>query len=457
MMGAALSRWTMASFAAALVFLLAAQALMVAGYGFPAADIRAPQTLVVVHMVTIGWLSLLLCGALFQFVPVLVAKPLLHEKLVLPSLLLLLGGLICLLCGFLHLSGWAEIAVTLLAVAGVLLPAGFALVLFVLGTTLWNARPLPLPARFVAAGLVCVAATAGFGSLFSLALAGQVAQPALLDLHAMGVPVHATAGFAGWLTLTAIGVSYRLLPMFMLSPDDERVTGRIVLYAGGAALAFVILAAPAEALLAGTNIAFHLAGVLALVALAAYAADLARFYRLRKRRVIELNSKSALGAFAGLYLSALLLLALWATGMLAEHAGALAYLVGFGWLTGLGLSQLYKIVPFLTWLECYGPVMGRQKTPRVQDLVVERRDSAWFVLYFLGVAVGAGALLADATGLFRLASAATLLASTAIAIELVLVRRLVNVEAGLRLPEGAARPRLFLPQRPQDATIGAAR
>ena len=457
MMGTALSRWTMASFAAALAFLLGAQALMVAGYGFPAADLRAPQTLLVVHMMTIGWLSLLLCGALFQFVPVLVAKPLLHEKLVLPALLLLLVGLVCLLCGFLHLSNQPEIAVILLAMAGSLLPAGFALVFFVLGTTLWSSRPLPLPARFVAVGLACVAATAAFGSLFSLALAGQVTEPALLDLHAIGVPIHATAGFAGWLTFTAIGVSYRLLPMFMLSPDDERATGRAVLYAGGAALALTILAAPAEALLSGTTVAFHIAGALALMALAAYAADLARFYRLRKRRVIELNSKSALGAFAGLYLSALLLLVLWATGTITAHAGALVYLVGFGWLTGLGLSQLYKIVPFLTWLECYGPVMGRKKTPRVQDLVVERRDSAWFALYFLGVAIGAGALLADAPVLFRLASAATLLASAAIAVELVLVRRLVNVEAALRLPEGTARPRLFLPPRPQGATIGAAR
>lgn len=457
MMGAALSRWTMASFAAALAFLLGAQALMVAGYGFPAVDMRAPQTLILVHMVTIGWLSLLLCGALFQFVPVLVAQPLLHEKLVLPALLLLLGGLICLLCGFLHLTDQPDIAVMLLAAAGLLLPAGFALVIFVLGSTLWSARPLPLPARFVAAGLGCVAAAAAFGALFALALAGQVAQPLLLELHAASVPVHATAGFAGWLSLTAIGVSYRLLPMFMLSPDDERASGRVVLYAGGTATALVIIAVPAEALFSGTTLVFHLAGVLALVALAAYAADLARFYRHRKRRVIELNSKSALGAFAGLYLSALLLLALWARDAIADHAGALVYLFAFGWLTGLGLSQLYKIVPFLTWLECYGPVMGRQKTPRVQDLVSERRDNPWFVLYFIGVALATIALLTSAPGLFRLANVATLLASAAIAIELVLVRRLVNIEAALRLPEGTTRPRLFLPQRQQGATIGAAR
>lgn len=457
MMGTALSRWTMASFAAALAFLIGAQALMVAGYGFPAADIRAPQTLLVVHMVTIGWLSLLLCGALFQFVPVLVAKPLLHEKLVLPSLLLLLGGLVCLLCGFLHLAGGAPVAAPLLALAGILLPAGFAVAVYVLGATLWNARPLPLPARFVAVGLASVAAVAAFGALFALALAGFVGTPLLLDLHAVGVPVHAAAGFGGWLTFTAVGVSYRLLPMFMLAPDHERATGRVVLHAGGAALFAAVLAAPVEALVSGTGVSFLIAGALALVALAAYAADLSFFYRMRKRRVIELNSKAALGAFGGLYLSALVLLFLWATGTLGTHAGALVYLVAFGWLTSLGLSQLYKIVPFLTWLECYGPVMGRKPTPRVQDLVVERRGGGWFAVYFAAVLVATGALVADMPGLFRLASAATLTATVALTVELVLVRRLVNVKAALRLPEGTKRPRLFLPQRTDTASMGAAR
>src|SRR5690606_41311188 len=88
-----LSRWTMSYFVAAVVALLAAEALMLSGYGFPAAPIEAPSTLVLVHLVTLGWMSLLLCGALFQFVPVLVAKPLYSNWLPLPTLVSLGGGL----------------------------------------------------------------------------------------------------------------------------------------------------------------------------------------------------------------------------------------------------------------------------------------------------------------------------------------------------------------------------
>ena len=105
MIGASISRWTMTYFAMSLAWLLVALALMVAGNGYPAADIAAPDTLVLVHAVCIGWLSLAMCGALFQFVPVLVAKPLYSESWALPALVLLTAGLVCLLAGFLALSG----------------------------------------------------------------------------------------------------------------------------------------------------------------------------------------------------------------------------------------------------------------------------------------------------------------------------------------------------------------
>ncbi len=452
MIGTALSRWTMAHFAAALVFLVGAQALMVAGYGYPAAPVEAPETLVVVHMMTIGWLSLLLCGALFQFVPVLVAKPLRAEGLVLPAFLCLLSGLGCLLAGFLELSGAFSSGLPLLVLAGLLLPAGFLLTAWVLFVTLWSVRParLPLPARFAAGGIACVLVTAVLGALFALLLSGHLPGLARFDFRSQALPVHMAVGLGGWLSFTAIGVSYRLLPMFMLAPDKERASSWAAWWSGAVALLLVALAAPLafaleKAGLEAPSLPVALAVLLGLVSLAFYGVDLVFFYRNRKRRHIELNSRSAVGAFLGLCLSAALVLVLLATGTLADHVGALVYLVGFGWLTGLGLSQLYKIVPFLTWLECYGPVMGRKPTPRVQDLVVEGRDHVWFALYFLGVLAGTAALLAGAPGLFRAAAAATLLATLAIAAELVLARRLHNVAPAKRLPEGSARPRLFLP------------
>jgi hypothetical protein len=244
--------------------------------------------------------------------------------------------------------------------------------------------------------------------------------------------------------MTAIGVSYRLLPMFMLSPDKERATGKAVLWSGCAALFVVLVAVPLERVLGGPGVAWHAACLATLVAVVFYGIDLAFFYRHRKRRNIELNSRTAIGAFAALYLSIALLVVLVATGTLGQNIGALVYLVAFGWLSGLGLSQLYKIVPFLTWLECYGPVMGRKPTPRVQDLVVERRDVPWFALYFAGVLAGTAALLADMPDMFRLAALATLCATMALVVEMVLVRRLFNVAVAARLPEGTARPRLFL-------------
>lgn len=437
----------MAFFAVALASLLVAEGLMAAGYGFPAGAIDAPETLVVVHLVAIGWLSLLMCGALFQFVPVLVAQPLRRPVLVLPVLACLTAGLACLLAGFLQLAGDLETDMPFLIIGGCLLPAGFVLAAWVLGETLWSARPLVLPARFVAVGLACLLALATLGSLLAHLRSGVISADAIAVRRGGLVPLHAALGIGGWLTFSAIGVSYRLLPMFMLAPDRERATSRWAWASGSAGLLAAAFFAPLELVL-GTgaipSLSLAVGGAFGSVALFLYGIDLAFFYRNRKRRQVELNIKAAGGAFAALAAAALLCAALAACGMLDRHVGAVVYLASFGWLGGLGLSQLYKIVPFLTWLECYGPVMGRKPTPRVQDLVAEQRDGPWFGLYFAGVFVATGALLAGEPALFRFGATATCLATAAIAIELVLARRLANVSAALRLPEGAHLPRLFV-------------
>jgi hypothetical protein len=444
MTGVSLSRWTMSYFAAALVALLAAEVLMLLGFGFPNAPIGAPATLVLVHLVALGWLSLLLCGALFQFVPVLVAKPLHDNRLPLATLGCLLAGLGLLLCGFLQLDGTLAGEMPLLAAGGALLALGFALVLYNLGRTLWSGRPLPLPARFVVAGLCSIAATAALGVIFSSVLAGLTTAPPLAALTASGLPLHIVAGIGGWLTFTAMGVSYRLLAMFMLAPEDKRWTSLAALWGGVGVLVLSVGGGGAAILLNGDPTPILVAAaVLAVPVLAVYGWDVVRLYNRRKRRRLETNSLMAAPALLSLAVGAALLLALLALGQLPRFTPAVIYLLAFGWLSGLGLSQLYKIVAFVTWLECYGPVLGRMQTPRVQDLVVENRARTWFYLYFGAVWLGTVALLADQELVFRGLAAVLLLATGGLIVEFVRTRRLADIDDALRGTDAPRRPRLL--------------
>jgi hypothetical protein len=445
MIGVSLSRWTMAYFAVALVSLVLGEVLMTVGYGFPAMSLQAPQTLVLVHLVAIGWLSLLLCGALFQFVPVLVARSLHSNTLPLPTLLFLLAGLVALLAGFLQLAGTLDFTPSLLPYAATSLAIGFALVLYNLGRTLWQARPLPLQARFVAVALVCLVATVTLGVIFSFVFAMPVRSGALLAIAGHALPLHISAGLGGWLTFAAIGVSYRLLAMFMLAPELNGARPQAAFWVGTGALAIVILGGLALLLNDASIVpALLLGGALGAAALALYCADAVHLFRARKRRIIELNSQMAGFALVSLAASVILTIVLVALGLLGEQVGALVFLVAFGWLSGLGLAKLYKIVAFLTWLECYGPVLGKAATPRVQDLVVETRARKWFVLYYLAVWTATAALCSSQALAFQFAAGVMTVCTLAIAAQLVRARLLSDVPAAKRLPDGARVPYLLI-------------
>lgn len=439
-----LSRWTMSYFAAALGALVVAESLMAVGYGYPVAPLQAPETLVLVHIIAIGWLSLLMCGALFQFVPVLIARPLYSDYLPLPALGCLVMGLATLLLGFLQLAGQVTPSVPFFPIAAGLLGIGFGLVLWNLGRTLWSARPLPLPARFVVIGLFSIGATAAFGIVFALVLGGVTAYPHFVDVTTMGLPIHVIAGLGGWLTFTAMGVSYRLLAMFMLAPEGNGATTRGVFYIATSALGLVIVGG-ATAICFGGSITMVLSagGLLSLSALILYGRDILHLYHARRRRIIELNSRMAAVALANLAAGVILIIVFIAFGSFERVVAAAVFLFAFGWLSGLGLAKLYKIVAFLTWLECYGPVLGKMATPRVQDLVVERRAIKWFVLYFAAVSCATAALLFRQTLGFRLSTTLALIATVGIIVQLVRTRTLADVQNALRCPDRVRPPRLL--------------
>ncbi|MBD9651416.1 hypothetical protein IB267_23990 [Ensifer sp. ENS09] len=449
MFAATLSRWTMSYFAAALIFLVLGETMMALGFGYPVLALEAPETLALVHVVLLGWLSLLMTGALLQFVPVLVGRPLSFSSAALPALLFLVVGIATLTIGFINLSGAIDLPIMLLPLGAAFSIVGFSVLGFAFAATLWYARPLPLPARFVGVGLAALFGTMLLGGVYAGVLSGLIDAEGAIDFTVDGLSLHASLGLCGWLSFTTMGVSYRLLTMFMLSPDKERTSSRLVFALG--TLSLGLLAAAVPVILLGTigrSPLLLLAVGSGVAVVAIHVGDIQRIYRERRRKAIELNSRASIGAFVSLVTASLLFVALLVAGRLDEAIGAVIYLVTFGWLTGMGLAQLYKIVPFMTWLECYGPALGRMPTPRVQDLVNEASALRWFRLFYLTVAVGTLALLIGSAPLFRFASLGQLIAVNALILEFVRTRRLINVPAELRLPDGLVRPGLFLPSIP---------
>lgn len=440
---ASLSRWTMSYFAAALAFLLAAEAFAVTGIGYPTAGIAEPATLVLVHLVAIGWLSLAMAGALLQFVPVLVSRPLVFPQLALPALFALITGLILLCAGFATLAGWIEAPLDLLPLGAAVLLAGFSLLGLMLVATLLSTRPITLFARFVLTGLACLAAAALSGTAFTTLLSGHGDWLGAVSLLPDGLPFHALLGFGGWLGLIAIGVSYRLFIMFMMAPEPpaRRVRPVLLLASLGLGLAFAGLVAPFAGIEAG---AIWIAAALAVLILAGvfYGRDILALYRTRRRKALEINMLASIPAFGALGFG----LALLPAAILA-HAGdgaiaALVFLIAFGWLGGLTLAQLVKIVSFVTWLETYAPRLGRGPAPRVGDLVAMPRTGWWFLLYYGGVWLGAAALAIPAPTGFRLAMALCLVGSAGLITELTRIRRLSEIKAADR-PPPHERPRLL--------------
>lgn len=442
MPGAPLSRWTMSYFAVALACLLSGLALMGFGFGYPSADAGAPDTLVLVHLIAIGWLGLLFLGALLQFAPVLAAAAPRCAWVAAPALLMLVLGLLQLLTGFLSLGGRLEINLRVLPLGGLLLFLGFGAHIVSIAATILARREHDPPGRLVLLGLVALATTAGLGLIFSTLLSGVSVPDWAGGFLAYGLPAHAFSGLVGWMTLTAIGVSYRLFSMFMLAPEKSRF-GRLLSVLAFAGLLCLWAGAMAAGLLPPLQpFAFFAATLFFSLALACYLADLVAMTRARRRKALELNTLAGLAAVLHLPAGLVLILLSQAITTSAPLLEAGVYSLALGWLSGLGLAQLYKIVPFLTWLEAYGPVMGRSAVPRVQDLVREPKARRHFALYHVAV-IAAGLCLILGFGFwFRLAAWAQFATVAGLGLEFIRARRLSYAPEPLRLPPGAVRPHL---------------
>jgi hypothetical protein len=179
---------------------------------------------------------------------------------------------------------------------------------------------------------------------------------------------HLHVAIAGWALIMIVGVSHRLLPMFLLAHGvDTRWTKRsLALLAAGVPVLAVGLNVPASQLTWPG--ALLLAGGVWCFARQAYG-----FYRARIRKRIDVGMRFAAAAISFLLLASALGLALLVRGPASTRIATAYVLLGLlGGIVMYVVGFFYKIVPLLAWTVKYRGRMGKSAVPTVAEMFSAR-------------------------------------------------------------------------------------
>jgi uncharacterized membrane protein YiaA len=317
-------------------------------------------------------------------VPVVLQTPIASERLGRVSFWFLLAGIVA------FLSGLYTGRLPLLGSGGTLMVLGFAIYIAVLVLTLMRAPVIDIVGWHIAASLFGRAGGLTRGLLLALSRGAGFLGGMTLRLRA----THIVLMVGGWVMVLLMGVAYRLIGMFTVS--EGSLHPRLA-WLGFALLVGGVWLLAASALFGlPTSISVVGAGLF-FAAHVAFAAQLTRLYRLRRRRGIDIHMPfMVLAAAMGLLAMGLVIVGL------ATDAPALSLIwiaaVWFG-IAGMVetamMGMFYKIATFLIWLRSYAPLAGRYKVPRLEDLYRRRLALIGFAVWLAGLIVSAGALLLD--------------------------------------------------------------
>jgi hypothetical protein len=346
----------------------------------------SPVALAATHLLTLGFLGMVMFGAMLQLLPVLVGSPVARPRAVsaLLHILLTLGTLL-LVGGLLGDRAMIRLAVPVLATA-------FGCFLWVAARGLWHSTSRHASVRTMALAVIALGGAVGLGLYLAAGHGwGLGTAPRVTD-------VHAAWALLGWMGLLVVGVGYQVVPMFQITPEYPRPLMRWLGVGILTVLALWGLVAAAPWRPPGASILEAVTAGLLAVGVAAYALATLHVQRHRRRRLPDVTL-----LFWGVAMaSALLAVALWLAGRVHPAiALAPAYPLALGVLAivGFGVSiingMLYKIVPFLVWLHLQRDTLARGerrvRVPNMKEVIPElrMRRQLWvhvFALALLGAA-----------------------------------------------------------------------
>jgi hypothetical protein len=230
----------------------------------------------------------------------------------------------------------------------------------------------------IAAALIALHLTLTIGAT----LAHNIRTNALGDTRPQVLATHLHVALIGWVLVMIVGISHRLLPMFLLAHKANTRWTRRALACLTLGVAILGAGIPTRsALYMWTGLLLIEAGVCCFLVQARC------FYVARLRPHLDAGLHHAAVALGFLAMSAALAPAVLLAGSAHRRLATVYILLGLlGGLTLYVVGQFYKIVPFLVWIARFRHRVGKEQVPTVAALYSARVAHVGLALFTTGIA-----------------------------------------------------------------------
>jgi cbb3-type cytochrome oxidase subunit 1 len=357
----------MASFVI-LNFLLLINYSSISGHHFQ------PKILSINHIATLGWITMIIFGAMFQLVPVVLETKLFSEKLAEIQFRIYLPGVIGLVYCF-----WYFETGLYMNLSAILLNLAMFIFAFNIIMTFKKVKKWNITGLYLAAAIFYLIVTAIAGLLLTI----NLGSPYIKIDHLQYLNLHSHVAFIGWVSMVVMGVSFKLIPMFTLSHGYALTYAKWAFWLINIGLLGINTIFHYE----DTTFLYYILTPMITLGIMLFLVQVYVIFKNRVRKKLDTGLKFSSYAFLMLGLTTVLgtFIAFINYQNILNLTLIYGYMIIFGYLSMLVVGQMYKIVPFLVWYHKYSSKVGLEPVPMLKDMFNEKFAEIEFYLMLTAV------------------------------------------------------------------------
>lgn len=333
-----------------------------------------PKILSLTHIATLGWITMIIFGAMIQLVPVVLEVKLFSSKLAEIQFWIFVLGIAGLVYKFWHFNSFINFTIP-----AILLNLSMYIFIFNITITMMRVKQWNITGTYLASALFYLFITAVAGLLLAI----NLDTPYIKINHLQYLNLHAHVAFIGWVSMVVMGVTYKLIPMFLLSHNFKLFFAKIALVlvnVGLFGISIIMLYSQISKL-------YYLFVLMIGLGMLLFLIQVIIIFKNRIRKKFDVGIKFSLAAYIALGVITFLgiVISFIDYQNIFNITLIYGYLIIFGYLSMLIVGQMYKIVPFLVWYNKYSSKVGLEKVPMLKEMYNERTAHYGFYLMILSL------------------------------------------------------------------------